>query len=580
MTFGAMLFGESTLAGTLIETVPGGGEPETPPVVIVAPLTVEISGVAWRALNNSLSIERELGRQGTASFRFVNMTSIPRVGEPVRILFYTDELFVGAVDRVTIESDLSHEVTTISCECTDNSYLLFRRKVKRSFTNISLSAIASALIADELVNDGITLGTVDSFPTIPIIDADQVSAYDLLNDAAVSVGALFEIDHQKRLHFRSVSIEKAPMTVDETIAERCELTFDRETFRNEQTVIVTGTPVVESDKPNVITYTAQSRLQIPQQAVLEGTSGVYNDIQSLTHPTSNLTVDLTKLGVAYAKSLLAVRGAIRETMTVRTRQYGFRAGQFAELNITHLSRSGQWMIQKVSIRDERGQWLVTTMDLSPSTLRRRAQELWLDVVGTGKVVVLPPTAITTNQQTYSTPGVYQFVVPAGITLVQVTCSGSGGGGGGGAYHRFSLVSMVRFVSGGHAGRGGLAISVIDVTPGEVLTITVPSGGAGGLSVQKIGDTSTAIGTNGGNGGTARVARVGGSICEAYGGRQGIGGQANSITGLAATYAQNSDGSGQGQVVTAGAGSHNGTGGNGSPLVNALPGGNGSVVVEW
>lgn len=581
MTFGGTPFGESTFAGTAL--IPVSAPPPLPDIImypVPTVFTMEIGGVQYFAMNNSLSIDVELGRQGTASFDLVNPSEFPRVGQPVRILFYSAILFVGAIDRISVRSDLSHNVVIASCECTDNSYLLFRRMVKRTFTNATLITIALALIADELVDDGISLGLIDNYPPLPLVDADNVSVYDLLRDAAASVGALFFIDHLKRLQFRSSTIPPAPMPIDETMAEDCTLTVDRETYRNRQTVIVTGTPASQNEQIQTVTYTTQNANQIPEQAVLEQTSGIYNSIESITHPTANTAIALMRLAVAYAKILLGLRGAIRQTLTIRTRQYGFLVGQTAVIDLPHLGMSGSWIVQRVSSRDESGRWLSTTIELSPSTLLRRAQELWIDIVRKGKVTVLPPTAITTQTNTYNTPGTFSFTVPAGSIVVQMTCVGAGGGGGGGAYNE-ALFYGSRRAFGAAGGRGGQAITVLDVTPGDVLTITVPNGGVAGVTQRIVNALGPAIGTNGSPGGTARVTRgVNFEVCAAYGGAGGIGGQANIATGLEATFPKAPDGSGLGQSTTTGGGSPGGIGGDGYVGTNGQAGSNGRVVLEW
>jgi hypothetical protein len=588
MSFGGTPFAESTLAGALLEVdevvAPGpeppiGGSAGVP--LVFDPFTVEISGESVKPLVGSLSIDIELGRQGTASFTMVRLSSIPRIGEPVRIKFYEQILFVGAIDSLRMTSNNTESYKEFAIECTDNSYLLFRRIVKRSFTNASLSSIAQSLLTQELGGDGITLGTIDNFPVIPLVDADRVSAFDMLNDAAVSVGALFYIDNDKRLNFLGASIENAPMTIDENIAQETEVSFDRETYRNQQTVIVTGTPATTGTAANTVTYKTTNNDQYLQQSAIEGTSGLYGDIESITHPTSNSPTDLTKLGVAFAKIMLSVRGSIRETLRVKTQQYGFRVGQIAIVSIPQLHREGNWIIQSISQSDIMGRYLSTTMRLSPGSLQRRAQELWLDVVRKGKTVILPPTIITTSTQVFSTPGTHSFTVPAGATVVQFTCKGGGGGGGGGAIHTYPNY-LLHYARGGDGGNGGQTITVVDAVPGEVFTLVVPAGGTAGASTTINGVLAAAQGVSGGNGGTAQVKRNGNfSICDANGGEGGFGGRAYAILHQEFSPTKGSDGSGLfGQSVTVGGGARGGLGGRGVPLINGTAGAAGSITEEW
>jgi len=71
---------------------------------------------------------------------------------------------------------------------------------------------------------------------------------------------------------------------------------------------------------------------------------------------------------------------------------------------------------------------------------------------------------TPQQDTYTTPGTYTWVCPAGVTSVCVLCIGGGGGGG-----------TAQFSTGGGGG-GGVAMSNdITVTPGVSYTVVVAPG---------------------------------------------------------------------------------------------------------
>lgn len=581
MSFGAIPFAESTLAGSTTGLAPAGGGGAGVPQVpsgVLAPFTVEISGVATKPMTDSVSIDTELGRQGTASFTLVNSQVQVRIGEPVRIKFYDDTIFAGSIDSVVEDSDLVQAVTTLQIECLDHVNLLVRKIVKRSFTSVTVGQIASALIALELSNDGITLGTVDALPVIPSIDADAVSAYDLLNDAAASVGAIFTIDHEKRLHFTRQSIVPLPTVLDGTAIESCQRTTDRETFRNKETVTVTGTPTPGGQAISV-TLESSTGSQVSEQAIIEQTSGLYTGRSGITHPTKNDIVSLTRLALSYARTLLSVQGSFHDSVRVQTRRFGFRVGQMVTVSLPQRGLQGNWMIQRLNMRDVAGLWMMSDLELSVSSFNRRAQNVWLEMVRKGSVVTMPPVAITTDSQTYSTPGIYSFTVPAGIFLVQASCFAAGGGGGGGAYSTWGTLLKMG-ATGGQGGRGGLAVTVLGVNPGDVLSVTVPSGGVGGAYSSQINNGIQAVGANGGNGGDAKVMKELSIIMSATGGQGGQGGVANARTRYSFTYQKMPDAGGYGNAVTVGGGAHQGAGGNGSPLQNGVAGGNGSVILEW
>lgn len=81
--------------------------------------------------------------------------------------------------------------------------------------------------------------------------------------------------------------------------------------------------------------------------------------------------------------------------------------------------------------------------------------------------------VVTGQAEYTTPGIYSWTAPDGVTSVCVVCIG---GGGGGMYWGSSSSTATYAMSGG--GGGGLAwVNDIPVVPGNNYTVEV---GAGGL----------------------------------------------------------------------------------------------------
>src|SRR5690606_25492143 len=81
-----------------------------------------------------------------------------------------------------------------------------------------------------------------------------------------------------------------------------------------------------------------------------------------------------------------------------------------------------------------------------------------------------------TQDLFSTPGIHTWVVPQGVTAIGIDVWGAGGGGGGTYSH------VINYSSPRAGGGGGGAYSYVQlpVTPGEILTIEVGAGGAGGL----------------------------------------------------------------------------------------------------
>lgn len=583
MSFGSIPFGQGTFGGVgygQTSAPPIGGAPEVE--IVIDPFTIEVAGMSMKGYQmvDTLSIDAELGRQGAARFSLMNLWFVPQVGEPVRILFYNDVIFAGAIDRISMESNNQQTFVQYNCECTDNSYLLFRVKIKRTDTNKTVSYIASSLLSGGALA-GCTLGTVDNNYVIPMADADGVSAFDYLNGLAVATGTVFSVDHEKRLHFIGPSVPQAavPLTADNV--ESCRIEFDREAYRNVMTTRVTGTPATSSTDAVSVSLTRYNDAQLLEREQIERSTGQYSDYASITHPTSNDPVQLTRLANAHNKVLLAVSGSIRRALSLRTRQYGYKAGQAVDVDIPQLGVSGSWIIQRISLREESGRFLITDLQLNQTSLLKRAQELWIDVVRKGTLTILPPISIYSNLSTFTTPGIGSWQVPVGVTEIQVSCYGAGGGGGGGAKSDWPGYGGVNQANGAAGGGGGLVVGVLSVTPGEVLTYWVGAGGTGGPGQYLFESFTFSFGGNGTDGIDSYLKRGSTDLLRAYGGDYGIGGSCRSRPLNSSTFPPGKGGGGTGgQSVTVGGASNGGAGGAGVTYSPGGTGGNGKLVFEW
>ena len=140
-----------------------------------------------------------------------------------------------------------------------------------------------------------------------------------------------------------------------------------------------------------------------------------------------------------------------------------------------------------------------------------------------------------------------FTVPAGVDKVFITgCGGGGGGGGGwavnGVYH-----------SGGGGGGADLVLrKMINVTPGEEITVTIGVGGTGGLCIGN-GNTST--------NGTAGGGTSFGALASVAGGGYGCGSPGSGAAGAAGgTWSTPGAASVAGQTAIGAAGGVSGAGG--------------------
>lgn len=191
-------------------------------------------------------------------------------------------------------------------------------------------------------------------------------------------------------------------------------------------------------------------------------------------------------------------------------------------------------------------------------------------------------------QSFTTPGSY--VVPAGVTQLEVELWGGGAG---------SFASVSGLPSGGGSGGGYAKRRITGLTPGQVIQVTVGSGGAAGTTsggAAAAGSTSTFgsfVSATGGslnylatpsspqNGATPAGTGVGGDV-----NLMGSAGQAAVLNqgGLGGASpmggSQNSGTTGVPGVFPGGGASGAGTGMNGTTPYNGAAGAGGFVIVRW
>jgi hypothetical protein len=151
------------------------------------------------------------------------------------------------------------------------------------------------------------------------------------------------------------------------------------------------------------------------------------------------------------------------------------------------------------------------------------------------------------QVIFGTPGVYSWVVPDGVFKIYVKVTGAGGGG-----RNSSLY-------GGGGGGGGVAEGMLNVTPGQIISITVGAGGLGAVY-----SVSDGVGTSGGSSAFGEyMSATGGSSgnTSGQGGASGVGTGGDLNYGLG-----DGQGAARGNTSTAAvAGNGGGPGGGGVPV---------------
>ena len=191
-------------------------------------------------------------------------------------------------------------------------------------------------------------------------------------------------------------------------------------------------------------------------------------------------------------------------------------------------------------------------------------------------------------QTFTTSGI--FVVPQSVTQVDVELWGGGAG---------SFASIPNVPSGGGSGGGYARKRITGLSPGQIINVTIGSGGAGGTTA---GNPATAGGTSSfgsfvsATGGSLNAfASTSGPQNGATPGGTGIGGDMNgtgsagqagisNVGGLGGAApmggTQNSGTSGVPGTFPGGRAAGAGTGASGNQAYNGAQGAGGYVIVRW
>lgn len=128
---------------------------------------------------------------------------------------------------------------------------------------------------------------------------------------------------------------------------------------------------------------------------------------------------------------------------------------------------------------------------------------------------------------YTTPGTYSYTVPPGIYSLNMLIT-AGGGAGGIANSTGPISPGVVVAASGGGGGGGTSYQKYDVTPGQVLTLIVGSGGsanpvtAATVSSVSGGLTGTITSSAGNSGGNATGTTASGEVLYGTGGTSGNG----------------------------------------------------------
>ena len=184
------------------------------------PVSATIDGNSVQIEKGSLSTESRIEERSTAFFVVADTPGTGNYvrGMPVSILDPdSTQIFGGFIDtpgrtRQGVGSVLLHDIS-----CMDNHYLADKRLVVKVYTSQTLKTIVEDIHADYLAAEGVTIGEVQTGPTIESAIFNYVhpsEAFDVLKEIS---GFTWYIDVDKKLYFIDRTTNAAAFNLDNVI---------------------------------------------------------------------------------------------------------------------------------------------------------------------------------------------------------------------------------------------------------------------------------------------------------------------------------------------------------------------------
>ncbi|MDD5038724.1 MAG: hypothetical protein PHN78_05345 [Dehalococcoidales bacterium] len=189
---------------------------------MTAPVSIFINDTKIILSLNTLTIEKLIEERSVASFDVIDLTAAATYNRGDKVVVYEGDtavpagkkLFAGFIDtpgrgRLASNTGLLHEVS-----CMDNHYLADKRLVVKSYTDKTLSYIVNDIVTDYLAAEGITVGEIQTGPTLSSAIFNYVKISEAFDSLKELSGMIWFIDEEKALYFIDRSTYAAPWDLD------------------------------------------------------------------------------------------------------------------------------------------------------------------------------------------------------------------------------------------------------------------------------------------------------------------------------------------------------------------------------
>ena len=204
--------------------------------VVTPEVLLRIGDTDLEYVGNTLRLKQAIDRRCSARFTIESNTELDlQEGQRVSLRLRKKRAFTGLLVS-PVESWPGHANRLYKVEATCFSALADRSIITRAFQNVTVKSIVTDIVNDELSDDGVTLGTVDTGPNVTEAVFAYVSATQALDKLAELAGFHWHIDHLKRLNMGPVSLFPAPFPLNDIdeFAGSAERADSNRLYRNRQ----------------------------------------------------------------------------------------------------------------------------------------------------------------------------------------------------------------------------------------------------------------------------------------------------------------------------------------------------------
>ena len=301
----------------------------------MADLTVFVDGVDRSKLvdrDNRISFSRDINGQGSARFILADTPDgfVPIDGMEVLIKEDGTNRYGGIINgrpRNFHGPDSSKQLTFYQVDVASWEQRLNKRRVWRSYEEVTFETIVADINTDFLSAEGITLSVLAG--TILTVSFNGESVAEVLDTlcALEADGRAWFITPAKVLTIDLQNATPAPATLNAT---NIELNNPAPTVAPDRTGYANTITVVGGNPELPILFTARDTTEIAARAAIEGGSGIYHDAIEDSEIKSASAAEVR------AEGILLQRKQIRQRFTCLTRISGFSIGQQVTVNLPNL----------------------------------------------------------------------------------------------------------------------------------------------------------------------------------------------------------------------------------------------------